>query len=570
MKKIVSAFLSLLMVLTILAVPTQTAYAADATISVSKSAIDIGDSVTVTVGVPEGVTATIDVTYPGDLVEFTKCSATANNSGSAVSMNLGSFSSRTATITFKAKAAGTATFTVTPIKAGSDETGEEVGLGGASTSVTIANQTSIENPTTLSSNNSLGSLQISPGTLSPAFQPDTTNYKATVSYDVTKVAVSAVTADATAKITSLSGGSSLQVGENTIKIVVQAENGVSKTYTIVVTRQEKVNTGNSEEEEPSSEATVSNVFNWNGSKLGFVEKIPEDVIPVDFTASTLMMSNKEVPVLNFKDGDLTVMYLSNESGENSLYVYDKQNQDVYPFVKLGTDDLYVIVLRPDDASAPSGYISCTLSIEGKGVVNAYQFNAEELLGQTEKSSLFGAEVFYAAEATASDFYLIYCVNNAGEYGWYQYDSVEGTFQRYSAALFTANATSDPELQGDYNRVVLELQSARQVQITIIVVAAVIAVVLLIIIIVLAVKLGKHDVDEELYDEELYDEEFYDEEEDDDEEVEIEFYEMPVEESLAEEDEIEIEFYEMPKEFEGEIATSLDEEDDDDLQFIDFE
>jgi len=539
MKKLVSVVMSVLMMLTFLAVPSQTAYAANATISVSSSTVNIGDSITVKVTVPEGVTATIDVSYPSDLVKFSKCSITASNSGSAISMTMGKYapdSPMSATLTFSAKAAGTATFKATSIKAG-DETGEEVTLGGGSASVTIANQASEDAPSTLSGNNLLGLLQISPGTLSPAFHPDTTNYKATVNYDVTKVSVSALAAHEKAKITSVSGGSDLQVGENTIKVVVQAENGVTKTYKIVVTRKAQETTStednaNTDEPDTDNTTTIEDNLSWNGSELKFVDKIPENVIPTGFSTSSIMMNNKEIPVLDFK-GTLTVMYLFNESGENSLYVYDANLQDVYPFVKLETEDRFVIVLRPDDASVPAGYLSCTLSIEGKGMVSAYQFNTEELLDNTGESAkgLFGAEKYYAAEPTASDFYLIYCINDSGEQGWYQYDSVEGTFQRYSAALFASTATSNPEDQSDYNELVLELQSAKQMQMIIIVVAAVVAVILLIIIIILAVKLGKKGDDEYYDDEDEYDDEdddisFYDEDVDD-EEIEIEFYEMPV-------------------------------------------
>ena len=38
------------------------------------------------------------------------------------------------------------------------------------------------------------------------------------------------------------GTVNLKVGENTIKIVVRAENGVKETYTIVVTRKEQEST----------------------------------------------------------------------------------------------------------------------------------------------------------------------------------------------------------------------------------------------------------------------------------------------------------------------------------------
>lgn len=630
-KKLVSLVMSLFMVAALFMMSTETVYAANASISVSASSVKIGDSITVTVAVPEGITATIDVTYPSNLVSFTSCSTTANNTGSAISMNLGSFSSRTATITFSAIAAGNAAFTVNPITAGSEETAEEVALGGASANVTIENQASVEQPVELSSNNSLGILQLYEATLSPAFHANTTSYTASVGYDVTKVTVYAVAADSKAKVTSISGGNDLKVGNNNISIVVQAENGVSKTYTIVVTRAQKTQTQPSSTQTPnnsettntqtpnSSETTNSEAsngsetsnsetsstqpaeekkFSWNGSDLEFIDTIPNSVVPKDFEKSTKVINNKEVPVLDFKNGALTLMYLSDENGENSLYVYDTVTQDVYPFVSIGNDESYIIILRPNDAAVPVGYSACTLSIEGKGVVDAYYFSSKEVSKKEESTiALFGAETFYATEVNLSDFYLIYCMNSKGESGWYQYDSAEQTFQRYTALVSSSSITTDPEFQDEYEALKEDLEDAKQMQFIIMIGAAVVIIILLVIIIVLAVKLGKQ-TDEEYDDDEddmfFYDEDESDEDEprtvfsnldkiqenetkteeiseDDEDEIEIEFYEM-AEEVVSEEtpeneeEEIEIEFYEISEEKSVQEETPENEEEEIEIEF----
>lgn len=602
-KKLVSLVMSLFMVAALFMMSTETVYAANASISVSASSVKIGDSITVTVAVPEGITATIDVTYPSNLVSFTSCSTTANNTGSAISMNLGSFSSRTATITFSAIAAGNAAFTVNPITAGSEETAEEVALGGASANVTIENQASVEQPVELSSNNSLGILQLYEATLSPAFHANTTSYTASVGYDVTKVTVYAVAADSKAKVTSISGGNDLKVGNNNISIVVQAENGVSKTYTIVVTRAQKTQTQPSSTQTPnnsettntqtpnSSETTNSEAsngsetsnsetsstqpaeekkFSWNGSDLEFIDTIPNSVVPKDFEKSTKVINNKEVPVLDFKNGALTLMYLSDENGENSLYVYDTVTQDVYPFVSIGNDESYIIILRPNDAAVPVGYSACTLSIEGKGVVDAYYFSSKEVSKKEESTiALFGAETFYATEVNLSDFYLIYCMNSKGESGWYQYDSAEQTFQRYAALVSSSSITTDPEFQDEYEALKEDLEDAKQMQFIIMIGAAVVIIILLVIIIVLAVKLGKQ-TDEE-YDDDEDDMFFYDEDESDEDEIEIEFYEM-AEEVVSEEtpeneeEEIEIEFYEISEEKSVQEETPENEEEEIEIEF----
>ena len=76
--------------------------------------------------------------------------------------------------------------------------------------------------TAKSGDNSLSTLTISPGTLSPAFQYNNTNYTASVDADVTSVTVDAKTSNANAVVESVSGNTDLKQGQNTISIVVKA------------------------------------------------------------------------------------------------------------------------------------------------------------------------------------------------------------------------------------------------------------------------------------------------------------------------------------------------------------
>jgi hypothetical protein len=97
----------------------------------------------------------------------------------------------------------------------------------------------------ISTNADLSSLQISQGTLTPAFNSATTSYTATVINAVATINVTPTVADAGASVTvsgaiTISGSAksvSLAVGANSIPVVVTAEDGVTtKTYTMTVTR----------------------------------------------------------------------------------------------------------------------------------------------------------------------------------------------------------------------------------------------------------------------------------------------------------------------------------------------
>ncbi|WP_423147935.1 Ig-like domain-containing protein [Rubrolithibacter danxiaensis] len=96
-----------------------------------------------------------------------------------------------------------------------------------------------------SSNANLSNLNISSGTLSPAFASATTSYTASVPNATTSVNIIPTVADATATVTvngtaTTSGSAksiSLITGVNSIPIIVTAQDGTIKTYTLTITRQ---------------------------------------------------------------------------------------------------------------------------------------------------------------------------------------------------------------------------------------------------------------------------------------------------------------------------------------------
>jgi hypothetical protein len=91
----------------------------------------------------------------------------------------------------------------------------------------------------------LSNLAVSAGTLTPAFYGGITNYTTTVSNATTSIAVTPTVAQSTSTVKvngvsvasgAASGAINLAVGPNTIKTVVAAQSGSTKTYTLVVTR----------------------------------------------------------------------------------------------------------------------------------------------------------------------------------------------------------------------------------------------------------------------------------------------------------------------------------------------
>ncbi|MDH5301220.1 MAG: cadherin-like beta sandwich domain-containing protein [Gammaproteobacteria bacterium] len=98
----------------------------------------------------------------------------------------------------------------------------------------------------LSSNANLSALTLSSGTLSPVFDAATTSYTAAVANTVSTLTLTPTLADNKASVlvnnAAASTPVSLAVGSNTISVMVMAENGSSKTYTVAVTRAASTNT----------------------------------------------------------------------------------------------------------------------------------------------------------------------------------------------------------------------------------------------------------------------------------------------------------------------------------------
>lgn len=81
----------------------------------------------------------------------------------------------------------------------------------------------------------LTALTISSGTLSPTFDTDTQSYTASVANSITSITVTGTARDSSATVT-VSGNTSLDVGENEIEVDVTKTDSPDRGYLITVTR----------------------------------------------------------------------------------------------------------------------------------------------------------------------------------------------------------------------------------------------------------------------------------------------------------------------------------------------
>lgn len=424
-RKITMRFLTNMMAIVLLfgclLVPDIEAKADNLYIALSDTAVKIGDTITVSVTVPAGVSATVNLTYPTDLLTYSSASDTASANAGTVSMTIGSYGSSNkrsvGTVTFQAKSSGKATFSAAAPIAGNQE-GDRVSVTGASASVNIKNETGDDaengDNANKSSDNSLSSLTLSAGKLSPAFKYNITNYTAEVENDVTSVVVSAKANNENATVESVKGGEKLVVGSNKIQIVVKAENGVTATYVVNVTRKaagDDDKQKDSEKDEQQDGDLSQQYYEINGQKLYPATSIPKEVVPQDFEQGTMKLWEKDYPYLyNDKIGSqICLLYLVDENKENgALYmVMDSAPYEAYPYVSFSSEFGYIVVVPDaDETTLPAGYKAGTLDIEGKGSIGAYYYGKDK------------------------DVCLVYAINNEGNYGWYLYDVNERTYMRY--------------------------------------------------------------------------------------------------------------------------------------------
>lgn len=94
---------------------------------------------------------------------------------------------------------------------------------------------------TKSSDNTLSSITVSEGNLSPEFNQNITSYTVNVEGSVDSIDVEATLSDSRAKILSGTGTHNLNVGNNTITITVESESGAKQNYVITVIRAKKGN-----------------------------------------------------------------------------------------------------------------------------------------------------------------------------------------------------------------------------------------------------------------------------------------------------------------------------------------
>lgn len=390
--------LSLLLTGAMLLCLVQTSFADGISVSAGQGSVSVGKTVAFSITVPSGSEAwTYSVSWSGNLTLESGDTAPMGFEGD----------SRTNQLVFRANSTGTGTVS---ISAGSYcIAGEDYDASGsASVSIVAASEPDDSEPDYTpstpgkSGNNALSTLTVSAGTLTPAFDPAVTEYTLSLPQGTEKLTLTATPSDSNATVQG-DGELTLQEGENTLPLVVTAENGDTKTYTVTA----KV-------------AQAPTLFlDYNGQRLGVVKDVSQVTPPAGFApAEPITYSGDTLPIWTDVSGKRTLVYLLDEkTSAQGFYLFSQTTGVQSPYLPILCGSVtYIYTDIPKELSSVPGLTPATVKAFGQ-TLNGWTYN----------------------DASLKDFCVLYLMDDAGSYGYYTYDSREETLQRFSGAVFTDDA-----------------------------------------------------------------------------------------------------------------------------------
>ena len=401
---------------------SKTYAAGTANISISQASGLVGENVTisVTVSASEEVYATqLYLSYDSSIVEYKSGSADTSGGGTIGMINTDTYTSKTFSFTFEIKAVGSSKISVV---------GNTRLINGDESDITVSSSTGSitgKAPVSYSSDNTLKSLTISPGVLSPAFSSSTTYYTTSVDADVEKLIVNAVANDSNATVTVKYAN--LDPGSNTTYIIVTAQDGSTKTYTIATTR------GSSTEQESETESETT-TESENITELEVVidnarYKIVNDVESYPFPDGYTSIAYSDYEGVTVRAGKsettgLVLMYLENLDNTQSsgFFIYDIKTSKFYRYNEVAQPQLDYVILP----------LSMAYATVPDLIITTGNINGQEVECYTDSDRTF---------------FVFYGIDSNGNQGFYKYLISDGTIQAYDSDSVVA---SDTDIVGNVN------------------------------------------------------------------------------------------------------------------------
>lgn len=292
-------------------------------------------------------------------------------------------------------------------------------------------------------------------------------------------------------------------------------------------------------EASESAVTMSGIASNNGRVIAAT--FPESIVPSGFHKGTCTYQDQTIEIArmdNDATGTVVLAYLADADGSNGdFYLCDNYTAEMTDFIQLTNGNKgYIVVLDPGDVVvAPSGFTRAKLQFGSKSAtvwqLPGVNKNASDSDKEARFSNPFAPVEVYAASAGAgaigesagnddyaeqpaqeepadaqdeapataasredaedgsnvvasspSEFFLVYAIDNTGIMGFYLYDTVQQTYQRYV------------EVEGTDNAVISQYKKSASVRLIIIAVLAVLLLIMVFVVINLIMRNRDDDYD----------------------------------------------------------------------------
>ena len=211
----------------------------------------------------------------------------------------------------------------------------------------------------------------------------------------------------------------------------------------------------------------------NGVSYKLTDNFADADIPSGYTRTQVPLDGSDRQMVVNESGTIYLGYLLDADNLGDFFIYNQDDATFAPYEEVTISDTTSIVILSDTSKVdlPDTYQEAKLTLNDKE--------------------------FPVWQDTEHDgYYVLYAMNNNGETGYYQYDTVENTYQRFEpSASESSEKKSDGSLMGKIRDFI-----DNHLQLLVLIVGLG-GILILIILIVLAVKLRNRNLElDDLYDE----------------------------------------------------------------------
>ncbi len=291
-----------------------------------------------------------------------------------------------------------------------------------------------------------------------------------------KVSQSTGTDSSDAKLEITNGSSAVTIGPGDPSLITEEEEG-------------------GDEGQPATISAEGPQVEVDGEQYKITSGFSDAMIPPGFARSEMTFEGEtcEAVTQQAGKGESAVYLTPLNGGDPTFFLYNSDNGSFIPFEEVEiAADRYLIVLRDDGSvKLPEDYKETKLTLNGK------EFTAWQ-------------------DPTKAEYYVIYALNADGDKVMYQYDTVDGTYQRYIPQSSSGDSGKKKAAKGLWGKI---LQFAESMLDIVLIVGLMLMGLLIVVLIVVGVKLYHRNIElDDLYDEYGIDPD--DDDDDDDDEAPV--------------------------------------------------